>query len=287
MNRAVPAVPLIYLTMTLKWVMGVFVGFFPMSLYVRCALLLFVTATLVYNMHLFGPYNNVYDRKISQFIGVPFVKLNHKHKGESYNTYSLVTEPRLDHQESWSPMCTENKNAVSFDKYIGFVTNKTTLSNLPCSLPVDPSAYLRAVDLVVASGVPNYKGARIPLISGFNWEYIEHHIQDYHDQIILDYIKFGFPLSIMEDQVIESGAKDNHSSAKAYLGEVSQFISDELEHKALLGPFDQIPHSEFTWAPLMTRPKGSGQRVILDLSYGDFSLNKATNSSNLMTNLSA
>ena len=188
-------------------------------------------------------------------------------------------DPMLDHQESWSPMCNENKNDVQFDKNIGFVTNKTTLSNLTCNSPVDmndPLAYLRAVDLVLSSGVPNYKYARIPLASGFNWEYIEHHIQDYHDKIILDYIKFGFPLSIMTDHIIKSGAKYNHSSATAYSGEVSQFISEELEQNALLGPFDHIPHSEFTWAPLMTRPKGSGHRVILDLSYGDFSLNKAT-----------
>ena len=157
-----------------------------------------------------------------------------------------------------------------FDKNIGFVTNKTTMSNLPCNLSVDmndPSAYLQAVDLILSSGLPNYKPARIPLSSGFNWEYIEHHVQDYHDKIILDYIKFGFPLSIMTDHTIKSGAKDNHSSAKAYSAEVSQFISEELEHNALLGPFDQIPHSEFTWAPLMTRPKGPGCRVILDLNF--------------------
>ena len=200
-------------------------------------------------------------------------------KGESFKTDSLVNDPILDHQESWSPTCNENKDELQFDSHIGFVTNKTTLSNLPCNLPVDmddPSAYLRAVDLILASGVPNYRGVRIPLASGFNWEYIEQHIRDYHDKIVLDYIKFGFPLSIMTDQVIEPGAKDNHTSAKAYSGEVSHFISEELEHKALLGPFDQVPHPDFTWAPLMTRPKGSGRRVILDLSYGDFSLNKAT-----------
>ena len=80
----------------------------------------------------------------------------------------------------------------------------------------------------------------------------------------------------MTDHIIKSGVKDNHSSAKAYSGEVSPFISEELEQNALLGSFDQIPHFEFTCAPLMTRPKDSGRRVILDLSYGDFSLNKAT-----------
>ena len=44
----------------------------------------------------------------------------------------------------------------------------------------------------------------------------------------------------------------------------------------MLGPFDGIPHPDFTWSPLMTRPKGSGRRVILDLTFGDFSVNKAT-----------
>ena len=136
------------------------------------------------------------------------------------------------------------------------------------------------MDLVLSSSLPNYKSARVPLSSDFNWEYIEHHIQDYHDKIILDYIKFDFPLSIMTGRTIKSGAKDNHSSAKAYSGEVSQFISEELNHNALLCPFDQIPHSEFTWARLMTQPKGSGRHVILDLSYGDFSLNKATDKFN-------
>ena len=116
----------------------------------------------------------------------------------------------------------------------------------------------------------------MPLPSGFNWEYTKQQIQDYHDKVILDYIKFGFPLSITPDRLIKSNAEDNHSSAKAYPKEVTQFIQEELSHDALFGPFDQIPHPAFTWAPLMTRPNGSGRRIILDLSYGDFSLNKAT-----------
>ena len=45
---------------------------------------------------------------------------------------------------------------------------------------------------------------------------------------------------------------------------------------ALLGPFDHPPHPCFTWSPLMTHPKGSGRCVILDLSFGEHSVNKAT-----------
>ena len=188
--------------------------------------------------------------------------------------------PMAGHQESWSPECNENNIKALFDENLGFVTENTDLSNLPCDSPVnmnDPIEYLRVVDLILASGLPNYKSVRIPLPSGFNWDYIEQQIQDYHDKIILDYIKFGFPLSIHPDCPIRSNATDNHSSAKAYRDEVMQFIQEELDHDALLGPFEQIPHPAFTWSPLMTRPKGTGRRIILDLSYGDYSLNKATN----------
>ena len=44
----------------------------------------------------------------------------------------------------------------------------------------------------------------------------------------------------------------------------------------MLGPFEKVPRPEFTWSPLMTVPKGLGRRVILDLSYDDYSVNQAT-----------
>ena len=231
--------------------------------------------------HFYGPYNNTHDRKVLQFVGVPLLKFNFSHVlwGVPSNTDRSQVVTISGHQESRSPECNDNKTENLFDKNLGFVIEKSCLSDLPCKPPLDmkdPAAYLDLVDLILASGLPNYKSVRVPLPSGFDWEYIELQIQDYHDKVILDYIKFGFPLSINLDRLIKSNAEDNHSSAKAYPREVTQFIQEELSHDALFGPFDQIPHLAFTWAPLMTRPKGSGRRIILDLTYGDFSLNKAT-----------
>ena len=57
---------------------------------------------------------------------------------------------------------------------------------------------------------------------------------------------------------------------------MADYIKSELALGALLGPFDHQPHPCFTLSSLMTRPKGSGRRVILDLSFGDHSVNKAT-----------
>ena len=232
-------------------------------------------------MHRWGPYNNVVDKRVTQFIGAPLMFFSTVQKGESVVNAPTLSGCLADQKESWSPIsCENNKECVMFDKYLGFVTEPTVCCNLPVQTPLDmndASSYLQAVDLILESGLPNYKAVRIPLPSTFDCEYLEQQMVDYHDKVVLDYIKFGFPLGIENRCHITSNASDNHSSAKAYSDEVSSFIRDELAFDALLGPFDQIPHSVFTWSPLMTRPKGSGHRVILDLSYGEGSVNKATN----------
>ena len=56
---------------------------------------------------------------------------------------------------------------------------------------------------------------------------------------------------------------------------IAEYITTERAHGTLLGPFQVIPH-KFTWSPLMTPPKGLGRRVIVDLSFSDYSVNKAT-----------
>ena len=50
----------------------------------------------------------------------------------------------------------------------------------------------------------------------------------------------------------------------------------EKQHGTLLGPFSAKPHKDFTWFHLMTRPRGLGRRVILDIVFGDYSVKKAT-----------
>ena len=119
-------------------------------------------------------------------------------------------------------------------------------------------AYL--VERVVCSGVPNYVGVRAPLPSVFNFDYLYQHIQEYHDKALVDHLRFGFPLGLDPAAPIRSNASDNHQSAKEWSVQVQQFIDDKFAHGALLGPFTEIPHPNC---------------VILDLSFGDFSVNKA------------
>ena len=181
------------------------------------------------------------------------------------------------YQESRSPSVIEHK--VKFQRNVGFVIHNTCLSYSPASPSVDStnkSAYLDLVQRVVRSGVPNYVGVRAPLPSVFNFDYLYQRIQAYHDKALIDYLRFGFPLGLDHNLPIHNNANDNHQSAKEWLGQVQEFINAELAHGALLGPFEETPHPNFTWAPLMTHPKGKGRCVILDLSFGDHSVNKAT-----------
>ena len=188
---------------------------------------------------------------------------------------------REPHQESWPSNVVEsvNKENLNFNRNVGFVCAKTKCIVAPKKQPIDiedMSAYLKVASEVIASGVPNYKAVRVPLNSTFNLQYIEENIGDYHDKLLLDYLTFGFPLGINHSTTIKNNANDNHASARAFPTEVNQYVQSELEAGALAGPFSQPPHELFTWSPLMTRPKDVGRRVILDLYFGDFSVNKAT-----------
>ena len=223
------------------------------------------------------------DVNVLQFIGLPLLDCttvcvsSGGDRCEGHNHSNSLNEHR-SHQESWSPI-TPCVNKVTFDRNMGFVTRNSSSLSLPINLPVDtsdPDQYIKLAIAVKTSGHPNYKGLRVPLRSTFNLEYLKQEIKDHHDQILLDYLTFGFPLGIDPSLEICCNATENHTSAKQFPEGIDEYITIEREFGALLGSFNCIPHPDFTWSPLMTRPKGSGRRVILDLNYGDFSGNKAT-----------
>ena len=86
----------------------------------------------------------------------------------------------------------------------------------------------------------------------------------------------GFPLNIKFLNSRRSNATINHHSALAFPTEIDAFFKSQLEQGVLFVPFDSNPHPALTWSPLMTRPKGTGHRVILDLSHRYRSVNNAT-----------
>ena len=140
----------------------------------------------------------------------------------------------------------------------------------PCQLS-DIDTFVEIADRILDSGVPNYKGVRIPLVTGLNVHKWEYYVQQYQYpfQKIKEYIKFGFPLSLTDSRnTLHNWEVKNHHSALQFPEGITKFITKELGHQAILGPFKNPPHPQYHCSPLLSRPKNDGnRRVILNLSY--------------------
>ena len=125
---------------------------------------------------------------------------------------------------------------------------------------------LEVADVILSTGVPNYHMTKIPIQSGLNVEAWEHHLRDYADKRVTQYIKFGYPLSLKNAHKLCNKEVTNHFSARQYPTQVQDYIDKESKLGALLGPVNNIDH--YHCSPLLTRPKDTDKRrVILNLSY--------------------
>ena len=119
------------------------------------------------------------------------------------------------------------------------------------------------------TGVPNYLAAKIPLKSGLkiqNWKLL---LSNYHDNDILEFLEFGWPVDYSANRLPVPTYK-NHIEREDYSYHINKYIQTELKHKALLGPFKESPFKPWCqYSPVMTREKKHSQdrRIIVDLSY--------------------
>ena len=100
-------------------------------------------------------------------------------------------------------------------------------------------------------------------------ELMESLLSRYEDKDVVEWIKFGFPMSRDEDPIIIP-ATTNHSGALLHSEAIEQYLDTELRHNAIMGPFNIPPFmGRIGISPLSTRPKknSSAPQVILNLSY--------------------
>ena len=123
-------------------------------------------------------------------------------------------------------------------------------------------------DAVVTVGRYNYCGARVPVPSGLCVEAWRRYLDDYLDVGIIDFLEFGWPVNFDRSSPLRSMLV-NHASALQHPRDVDFYITMELGHEALIGPFDGPPFLPTHASPLMTRPKkgSSHRRIIMDLSW--------------------
>ena len=121
--------------------------------------------------------------------------------------------------------------------------------------------------LVKASGTYNYNYCRIKVPTELNinnWRLL---CANYHDQKLLDYLEYGFPLCIDRDSFQYNSSGDNHPSATNFPMDVDAYFKKETEHKAIVGPCNHIPFPVH-YSPLLSRPKPDDtRRVIVNMSY--------------------
>ena len=132
--------------------------------------------------------------------------------------------------------------------------------------------YLRIAEIIRHSGLPNYKQVRIPIKSGLNIESWKKYLGDYPDQKLIQYLQYGFLLSIKNPELLRNQQVKNHFSALQHPAAIEEYLAKERSHGAILGPIRDMgnnpKHSVIHCSPLLTRPKDlDKRRVILDLSY--------------------
>ena len=127
---------------------------------------------------------------------------------------------------------------------------------------------LEVADVILATGLPNYKMARIPIRSGLNLLAWGQYLADYPYQRLLQYLTFRFPLSIKEGQALSNHDVTNRFSARQFPDAILDYLHKEIKERTIVGPVTEINHAAFHCSPLLTRPKDVGKRrVIIDLSF--------------------
>ena len=119
-----------------------------------------------------------------------------------------------------------------------------------------------------SDGRYNYTGLQIPVPSKLNYDVWSKYLTEYWDWQLPLLIKYGFPLDFDRHSRITS-ERINHKSATSYPDHVEVYLREEIENRAMLGPFKTPPIKNLHISPFMTREKSNSdqRRVIIDLSW--------------------
>ena len=123
---------------------------------------------------------------------------------------------------------------------------------------------------VIASGKPNRWGCKIPIHSNWNLPLFQSLLHDYDDIEIIQYLRYGFPISRDNKQVDPTPNAVNHKRATMFPEEVDKYFQREIKEGATMGPFRIPPFiNRIGVSPISTRPKkdSNSRRIILDLSF--------------------
>ena len=146
------------------------------------------------------------------------------------------------------------------DKTVGFLNHTVGEFSFtgPDRAPVDITSVeqcFHIAEVIASTGCPNYAQARIPLISGVNIQEWEKESIDYPDKMLIEYLKFGFPLSLANPDNLHNTKIVNYHSAVQYSGAVNDYLCKETALGAIVGPVDDIRHNAYHCSPCLVAPR--------------------------------
>lgn len=129
--------------------------------------------------------------------------------------------------------------------------------------------FLDTFQKIKKTNAPNFAVAKIPIPRGLVIKEWEKRLENYHDVLLCDFLKYGWPVGYHMDSP-PTTVEENHPSDTMHIQHVRDFIKKELEWDAIVGPFNKAPFTPWCRiSPMMTRPKRDTTecRIILDLSF--------------------
>ena len=122
----------------------------------------------------------------------------------------------------------------------------------------------------VASGMHNFEGCKIPIPTNIRYDRIKEALGNNispKEQQVLALLEFGMPIDSKSELGVKKKQK-NHHSALMHKDAITEYLDDNMDSQAILGPFDQSPIHNLSYSPLMSVPKeDSKRRVIVDFSF--------------------
>ena len=145
---------------------------------------------------------------------------------------------------------------------------------------------VKLYDIVNSFQCPNFLGARVQVNYDMNLDLIDKLAEGYWDWHLPLFLRYGFPMDFKGSHGDLISASDSHPSALQFPEHVTAYLTDEMDHQAIYGPFKNKPFGGITHiSPFITHQKqdSNKRRVIIDLSWPNgASVNHYTHSNEYM-----
>ena len=109
--------------------------------------------------------------------------------------------------------------------------------------PLDPElpllgkcSQLQTIFSVRASGKPNYLGARVPVPTHWDLDLLENLLEDYENKLVVDFHRYGWPMSRSILPLTNGSAKVNHKGAIDFPDAINHYLAIDHSNNTLLGP---------------------------------------------------